>query len=70
MTRLKAALKELLGLFVDDGPFTIGIVVWLAFVGLILTRILEDPRLRVGIFVLGLLAVLLVSVLRTAKRPR
>ena len=70
MTRLKAALKELLGLFVDDGPFTIGIVVWLGFVGLVLGRVLEDPRLRAGIFVLGVLAVLLVSVWRTAKRSR
>jgi len=70
MTRLTAVLKELFGLFVDDWPFTIGIVAWLAFVGLILNRVLADPLLRAGTFVLGLLVVLLASVWRTAKRPR
>lgn len=70
MTRLKLALKELLGLFVDDLPFTLGIVVWLAFAGLILTRVPVHPRLLAAIFVLGLLAVLLASVWRTAMRPR
>ena len=70
MTRLKSALKELLGLFVDDGPFTLGIVAWLAFAGLIFTRVLGHPRLLASIFVLGLLAALLASVWRTAKRPR
>ena len=70
MTQLTAVLKGLFGLFVDDGPFTIAIVAWVTFVGLILNRVLADPLLRTGTFVLGLLVVLLASVWRTAKRPR
>jgi hypothetical protein len=70
MMRLKAVFEELIGLFVDDGPYTCGIVAWLAFAGLVLAQIVEDPSLRTVVFVAGLLAVLLGSVWHTAKRRK
>ena len=70
MSRLVAAFTELLGLFVDDWPFTLGIVVWLAVCGLALAPIVESLQLRAGLLLVGLLAVLLASVWSTSRRKK
>jgi hypothetical protein len=68
MRWLQAILGELWGLFVDDGRYALTIVAWLTLAWLAL------PLLRLGgdwnaiILAAGLLAILLESVLRRARR--
>lgn len=68
MRWLKTILAEGWGLFVDDGRYALSIVLWLALVWLAL------PQLRLGggwnalILFAGLLAILLESVWRRARR--
>jgi hypothetical protein len=67
MKWLRAVVREILGLFVDDGSFAIAILAWLALCWLVL------PRLPSGmgglLLVLGLALILVESVLRRARKP-
>jgi hypothetical protein len=67
MQRLRSVVREIVGLFVDDGSFAVAILVWLAVV-LVLSRVVAEGRwLGCGLFV-GLAVVLVESVLRSARR--
>ncbi len=66
MKVLRGIVTELVGLFVDDWTFALGIVVWLAltaFVGPRLPQTLAAP-----VFFLGLAALTLVLVVRKARQ--
>ena len=39
MTWIRTAVRELLGLFVDDGHLAVAVIVWLAIVGWVLPRL-------------------------------
>jgi hypothetical protein len=68
MNVLEAMLRELLGLFVDDGAFAaeIGLVVMLAVAS---AALIPDLPLATGaILLLGCLGVLMASVARAARR--
>ena len=68
MRWFKTILAEGWGLFVDDGRYALSIVVWLGLAWLVL------PQLRLGggwnalILFVGLLAILLESAWRRARR--
>lgn len=65
---LKAILRELYGLFVDDGSFAIAIIVWLVLLWLARAYLhLSGAWIAVVLFA-GLVAILIESALRRARR--
>ena len=65
---LKAILRELYGLFVDDGSFAIAIIVWLVLLWLARPYLhLSGAWIAVVMFA-GLVAILIESALRRARR--
>ena len=68
MRWLKTALAEVYGLFVEDGRYAITIVVWLALAWLVLPALALGDPWNAAILFVGLLAILLESVLRGARR--
>jgi hypothetical protein len=67
MTWLSVVLKELLGLFVDDGLFALSILIWLAL-GWMLPRFGLPNVLTCILFAVGLAALLAASTLRCAGK--
>ncbi len=68
MSMIKTTLKELWGLFVDDGAMAVGLLVWCALAGLV-SRVVSLPAGLAGpLFCLGCLAVLVGSVVAAARR--
>jgi hypothetical protein len=68
MNVLGAVLRELLGLFVDDGAFAAEIVV-VVILAVTSAALIPDLPLATGaILLLGCLGVLLASVARAARR--
>jgi hypothetical protein len=67
MTWLSVVLKELWGLFVDDGLFALSILIWLA-VGWMLPRLGLPNVLTCILFPVGLAALLAASTLRGAAK--
>ncbi len=69
MSWLRQAVRELWGLFVEDGSFALAILLWVAVTVFILPVLL--PRNWRGLIAfLGLAAILIENVLRTAKGLR
>lgn len=67
MSWLKPIADEIVGLFIDDGPFAISILVWLLLVGLAL-RYLHVPAVwGASILFAGLAAILIESTLRRSR---
>jgi hypothetical protein len=68
MASLKTIVKELWGLFVDDGSLALALIIWVAACGIGL------PYLPIAaaapILFLGCLAILIVNVAQTARRKR
>ena len=60
-------LREILGLFVDDGSFAIAILVWLALVVVVLPRVAAGARWAGLALFAGLAVILIASVLRFAR---
>lgn len=65
MNGLRAVVREVWGLFVDDGLFALSIVIWLA-VGWILPRVGLPPVVACVLFAVGLAVLLIVSAVRRA----
>ena len=71
MRALATILRELVGLFVDDGSLAAGAVVWAAICGWGLPLLGVGPRAEAGLLVVGLAALLLENALRASGRiPR
>jgi hypothetical protein len=71
MRALATILRELVGLFVDDGSLAAGAVVWAAICGWCLPLLGMGPRAEAALLVLGLAALLLENTRRAASRlPR
>jgi uncharacterized membrane protein len=65
---LSAILKELAGLFVDDGALALAIVAVVVFAGVV-AALAPDARLvSGGILLLGCLTVLFVNAMRAGRR--
>jgi hypothetical protein len=68
MNVLIAALRELIGLFVDDGSLALMILAVVMLAG-ILATLMPDPHLAAGaVLLFGCLGVLLANVARAARR--
>ncbi len=65
MNVVTAALKELYGLFVEDGAYAVAILVWIAL-SLALLRYL-DPSVRGVVLFAGFAAIMIAGVLRASK---
>jgi hypothetical protein len=68
MRGLAGALRALVGLFLEDGSLTAGIVVCVALAMLVAHRGGIAPPWRGPLFVVGLAIVLLENVRRTARK--
>jgi len=68
MSWLRTALVELWGLFVEDGRYALAIVVWLLLAWLALPLLDLGSGWNAVILAAGLLAILVESVLRRARR--
>lgn len=61
-------LREIFGLFVDDGSFALAILVWLALVHWTVPHLRIAPAATVVIFFAGLALILAESALRYSRR--
>lgn len=68
MSWLRTALVELWGLFVEDGRYALAIVVWLLLAWRAVPLLQLDGGWNAVILAAGLLAILVESVLRRARR--
>jgi hypothetical protein len=68
MRWLKSIARELLGLFVDDGSFAIAILVWAAFVVVVLAHVAGPASWTGPALFSGLAIVLIESVVRFSRR--
>jgi hypothetical protein len=68
MRWLKSIALEVLGLFVDDGSFAIAILVWAAFVVLVLAHVTRHANWTGPALFSGLAFVLIESVVRFSRR--
>ena len=68
MRWLKSIAREILGLFVDDGSFAIGILVWVVLAVGVLPRVASGARWAGPALFAGLALILIESVLRYARR--
>ena len=65
---LKAILRELYGLFVDDGSFAIAILVWLVLLWLVRPYMHLSGAWTAVVLFAGLVAILIESALRRARQ--
>lgn len=70
MQWIRSIAREIWGLFVDDGSFAAGILVWLAIVMLLLRRVAWLERFGGVVLFVGLSALLIENVLRYARKAR
>lgn len=68
MNALKAMLREVFGLFVDDGSLAIAVLGWLALLWLLLPQLPVSVVWHGVILFAGLLGILLESALRRARQ--
>jgi hypothetical protein len=68
MNLLSAVVRELLGLFVDDGAFAAEIVLVVILAAASAALIPDQPLATGAILLLGCLGVLMASVARAARR--
>lgn len=68
MNAIETALKEVYGLFVEDGSYAMEILAWLAVVGLIFPYLPALGHWRAPLLFAGMLTVLVENVLRTARK--
>lgn len=66
MNALRVALRELVGLFVEDVWYALAILVWIVCCALLFGHL--DAGLRGAVLFLGLAAVLLIEVVRCEPR--
>lgn len=68
MNVILTALKEVYGLFVEDGRYAVSIIVWVLLAALILPHLPALGHWRGPLLFAGLLYLLVENVLRTARR--
>lgn len=68
MNPVAAALRQALGLFVDDGAFATAILAWLAIVDLIAHEVQNARPLCGPLLFLGLAVILAAGTIRRAGR--
>lgn len=68
MNVITTALKEIYGLFVEDGSYAVGILIWLLLSALVLPHVPALGQWRGPLVFAGMLALLAENVLRTARK--
>jgi hypothetical protein len=68
MNVLGAVVRELLGLFVDDGSLALAILAVVAVAAISAVLVPNEPLATGGILLVGCVGVLLTSVARAARR--
>ena len=68
MNALEAAIRELIGLFVDDGWFALRIVAVVVLAGISATLMPAAPWAAGAILLFGCIGTLITSVMRSARR--
>ena len=68
MSWLQSVAREVLGLFVDDGSFAIAILVWAAFVALVVVHVIGHVSWTGPALFSGLACILIESVVRFSRR--
>ncbi len=68
MRWLKSIVREVFGLFVEDGSFAAAILAWVLVGGFVLPRIASAARWSVPALFSGLALILIESVLRFSRR--
>jgi membrane protein implicated in regulation of membrane protease activity len=68
MNAFKTALRELLGLFVDDGAFALAILAWCAAAAAVLPRLPLAPVSKGVTLFVGLAVILVESAWRRSRR--
>ena len=68
MNAIKTALREVYGLFVEDGSYALALVVWIVAVALLLPRLPIAAAWRAPILFAGMILILLENVVRSARK--
>lgn len=68
MKLVKAVFSELFALFVDDGSFAALILIWIAVVWLLCSRVLANPAWGAALLFVGLVVILLESAARRSRQ--
>jgi TRAP-type C4-dicarboxylate transport system permease small subunit len=68
MTALKAAFREVAGLFVEDGALALAIIAIVIIAGVFARLLPDTPSVAGGILLFGCLAALGTNVARAARR--
>lgn len=68
MNVIVTALKEVYGLFVEDGSYAVGILVWVLVAALVLPHVPALGLWRAPLLFAGLLVMLVENVLRTSRK--
>ena len=68
MRWIGTVLREIFGLFVDDGSFAVAILVWLAIMWLVLPHLAVPAVWGGPVLFVGLALILLESATRRARR--
>jgi len=69
MNVIVTALKEVFGLFVEDGIYAVAIIVWLLIAAFALPHV-GAVAWRAPLLFVGLIVILAENVIRSAKRAR
>jgi hypothetical protein len=70
MKWIKTILREIYGLFVDDGAFALAILIWLSFMRWTASHLRLSPATSAIILFAGLALILTESAVRYARRKR
>ncbi|MEO6816435.1 MAG: hypothetical protein ABI177_07020 [Edaphobacter sp.] len=70
MTWIKTVLREIYGLFVDDGAFALAILIWLSFMRWMASHLQFSPTTLAIILFAGLALILIESTARYARHKR
>lgn len=68
MSMLREIFRELASLFVDDGALALGVLATVAVAGALRALMPDAPLLAGAVLLLGCIGMLLVSVMRAARR--
>ncbi len=68
MKLIVTIIKELWGLFIDDGSLALALVLWCLFAGLALPAIMPQGSWNAPLFFIGCVLILLVNVTMASRR--
>ena len=70
MKPLVTAVREVWGLFVDDGALALGLLIWCAVAGLLLPKLSLPAGAGAVVLFIGCLSVLVATVFAAVRRKR